>query len=496
MAYKQQNYLYTSDQVRTLDHLAIEQGEVSGLQLMQRAGNAVFDYIVKHHPGAPITIFCGSGNNGGDGYVVATLAKKKNISVQLAHIKPPQRLKGDAKLAYNIAYETGVPMTSFSQDIVLKSGVVVDALLGTGLKGPVNSNYYSAIELINKSNLAVIAVDLPSGLNADTGDVGNICVNAQATISFIGLKQGLFTAFGPDYCGTIIFEALEVKSSLFDDVHPPSVKLQLNELLKHIKPRKPSTHKNNYGHVLVIGGDYGYAGAALLAAETALRTGAGLVSVATRKEHVSAIVARRPEIMAHGIDANEPLQALLKKASILIVGPGLGQSKWSKEMLIAALKTNTPTILDADGLNLIAREKIKLKPMNSPYILTPHPKEAARLLNQNTTEIQNNRFAAVKEIAKKYQAQVLLKGAGSLVCVSEDSAIGVCVAGNPGMATGGMGDVLSGIIGGLMAQGVDQSKCLPLAVCLHAEAGDMAAKGRQISLLPSDLIEPLRQLIG
>jgi NAD(P)H-hydrate epimerase len=496
MAYKQENYLYTTDQVRALDRLAIEQGGVSGLQLMQRAGSSIFDYIVKHYPNTPITIFCGSGNNGGDGYVVATLAKEQNTPAQLIHIKPPQQLKNDAKLAYNIALRAGVSMADFSQDIVLKQGIVVDALLGTGLKGPVKGDYYNAIKLINKSNLPVISVDLPSGLNADTGNVENACVNAQTTISFIGLKQGLFTHFGPDYCGKIVFEDLQVKPSLFDDIHPSSVKLQLNELLKHLKPRKASAHKNIYGHVLVVGGDYGYSGATLLAAEAALRTGAGLVSVATRKEHVSAIIAKRPEIMAHGIESAESLQGLVDKATVLIIGPGLGQSQWSKKLLIRLLKSKLPSILDADALNLISQEKIKLETKNKLYILTPHPKEAARLLDQDTTEIQNNRFTAVKKIAKHHHAQVLLKGAGSLVCISLDSAIGVCVAGNPGMATGGMGDVLSGIIGGLLAQGVNQNKCLPLAVCLHAEAGDIAARRQQRSLLPSDLFNPLRRLIG
>ena len=496
MAYKQHNFLYTSDQVRALDRLAIEQGGISSLQLMQRAGNAVFDYIVKHYPDTPITVFCGPGNNGGDGYVVATLAQKKNIPVRLIYLKPPQQLIGDAKLAHDIAHQANVAMVNFSKEIELKNGVVVDALLGTGLKDAVKGSYYNAIEIINKSNLAVVAVDLPSGLNADTGDVASICVKAVATISFIGLKQGLFTHFGPDYCGNIVFEGLQIDPALFDDVHPPSAKLQLSELLKHLIPRKPSAHKNNYGHVLVIGGDYGYGGAVLLAAEAVLRTGAGLVSVATRKEHVGAIIARCPEIMAHDIASAESLQDLLDKATVLIIGPGLGQSQWSKELLTKALTSELPSVLDADALNLIGQEKIKLKRKNKLYILTPHPKEAARLLDENTVEIQNNRFSAVKRIAERYHAQVLLKGAGSLVCIAEDSAIGVCVTGNPGMATGGMGDVLSGIIGGLLAQGVNQGKCLPLAVCLHAEAGDIAAEKQQRSLLPSDLFNPLRRLIG
>jgi NAD(P)H-hydrate epimerase len=496
MANKQDNYLYNCDQVRTLDRLAIDRDNISGLQLMQRAGMAVFKHILQHYRKHAVTVFCGSGNNGGDGYVIATLAKEKGIAVQLIHLKQPQQLKGNAKRAYEIANKAGVTMVDFSPEMVLEDCIIVDALIGIGLKGSVRGTYCDAIELINNSNLVVVAVDLPSGLNADTGDVENICVKAQTTICFIGLKQGLFTNHGPDYCGKIVYQDLAEKSTIFDEIPPVAIKLQLSSLLRHLKPRQASSHKNNYGHVIVVGGDYGYAGASLLAAEAALRTGAGLVSVATRQEHISTIVARRPEIMAHAVDSSEALQTLVKKASVLIIGPGLGQSLWSRKMLNCALKADIPSILDADALNLIAREQIQLNTMNHPYVLTPHPKEAARLLNVETSQIQKDRFSAVKKMAKKYHAQVLLKGTGSLVCVSANSTIGVCTAGNPGMATGGMGDVLSGIIGGLLAQGVNHNHCLALATCLHAEAADMAAKGRQRSLLPSDLFKPLRRLIG
>ena len=351
MAKKQDNYLYNCDQVRTLDRLVIDRDNISSLQLMQRAGMAVFKHILQHYRKHAITVFCGSGNNGGDGYVIATLAQEKGISVQLIHLTQPRQLKGDAKRAYEIANEAGVPMADFSPEMVLEDCVIVDALLGTGLKGSVRRAYCDAIELINNSNLAVVAVDLPSGLNADTGDVENICVKAQTTICFIGLKQGLFTNHGPDYCGKIVNQDLAAKSTIFDEIKPVAIKLQLTSLLRHLKPRQSSSHKNDYGHVLVVGGDYGYAGASLLAAEAALRTGAGLVSVATRQEHISVIVARRPEIMAHAVDSSESLQTLLKKASVLIIGPGLGQSLWSRKMLNCALKADIPSIIDADAVS-------------------------------------------------------------------------------------------------------------------------------------------------
>lgn len=267
--------------------------------------------------------------------------------------------------------------------------------------------------------------------------------------------------------------------------------LELNSLLKLLKPRAQDAHKGDFGHVLIIGGDYGMAGAVRMAGEAALRTGAGLVSVATRPQHIDIVSAMRPELMAHGIQSAVDLKKLIEKATVIVLGPGLGQSNWSQELLHYALQNSLPKIIDADGLNLLSKQ-----PQQSEnWILTPHVGEAARLLQIATQDIQQNRLQSAQKIQQKYNGIIVLKGAGSLIADANQNYI--CKAGNPGMATAGMGDVLSGILGGLVAQKLLLTDAAKLGVCLHATAGDLAAKDMgQRGLLALDLMPYLRQLIN
>lgn len=265
--------------------------------------------------------------------------------------------------------------------------------------------------------------------------------------------------------------------------------------LKHFKsllyPRPRDAHKGLFGHVLIIGGDYGMAGAVKLAGEAALRVGAGLVSIATRPEHTSAIVSGRPELMCHGIKEAKELKPLLAKASVIVLGPGLGQSAWSKQLFKTVLNTPQPKIIDADGLNLLAKQPKK----SNHWILTPHPGEATRLLNITSKDIQSDREKAVKQLQQKYDGVIVLKGAGSLVCSA--NSLSICQAGNPGMASGGMGDVLSGVIGGLLAQQFTLQQAAELGVCIHAHAGDLAAQQHdERGMLASDLMPYLRELMN
>jgi NAD(P)H-hydrate epimerase len=267
--------------------------------------------------------------------------------------------------------------------------------------------------------------------------------------------------------------------------------IHLADFKSLLAPRPRDAHKGLFGHVLVIGGDYGLAGAIRLAGEAALRVGAGLVSIATRPEHVAAIVSGRPEIMAHGIKKTSELKPLLAKATVIILGPGLGQSPWSQQLLKQALAAPQPKVIDADALNLLA-----LQPKQSAnWVLTPHPGEAARLLNSSTAFIQADRTTAAKQLQQKYQGVIVLKGAGSLVCTA--TTLSLCQAGNPGMASGGMGDVLSGVIGGLIAQQFNLRHAAELGVCLHAGAGDLAAaQAGERGLIASDLMLYLHKLIN
>lgn len=489
--------LYTATQVRELDQLAIA-GGIPGIQLMKRAGKATLDILLEcwSQPEL-ITVYCGAGNNGGDGYIVAALARARQIPVRVIQVGDHSQLKGAAKQACEFAGTQAVDMILFQDAVMPSSGVIVDALLGTGFSGDLRMPFQAAIEQINASALPVVAVDIPSGLDSDTGSVCGACVTADLTVSFIGLKRGLFTADGPEQCGEIFFEDLEVPADIYTRIKSPVVKLELESALDNLASRRRHAHKGDFGHVLVIGGDHGYGGAVLMAAESALRCGAGLVSVATHVENIGAILARRPEIMAHAVENHHRLLPLLSRASVLVIGPGLGQTPWSEQMLYHsvqyAMEHDLPVVMDADALNLLAEGRL-VKTLPTEVILTPHPGEAARLLQISTYAVQQDRFAAAQQLQEKYRATVVLKGAGTVVASAENMSL--CDYGNPGMATGGMGDVLSGVLGALLAQHLSLSQSAGLGVCLHAAAADvLAEENGERGLLATDLIPVMRDLM-
>jgi ADP-dependent NAD(P)H-hydrate dehydratase / NAD(P)H-hydrate epimerase len=277
---------------------------------------------------------------------------------------------------------------------------------------------------------------------------------------------------------------------VFADARADAGLLEADAIAAALPSRAQDAHKGNFGHVLAIGGDLGFGGAIRLAGEAALRVGAGLVSVATRTEHVLALNAARPELMASGVGGPQELEALLQRASVIALGPGIGQRAWGHALWHTAIAARKPTVLDADGLNLLAREPVSL-PAN--IVLTPHPGEAARLLGCDTQEIARDRFAAVRALARRHQAVAVLKGAGTLVATPLGE-VAVCPWGNPGMASGGMGDVLTGVVAGLLAQGLDAYRAACIGVALHARAGDIAARAGVCGLLASDLFGPLRRL--
>jgi len=340
----------------------------------------------------------------------------------------------------------------------------------------------------------VLAVDIPSGLCSDTGRVLGVAVKADLTVTFIGLKRGLFTMAAADHTGAIEFNDLGVPPEIYQQVDCDSRRLELEALLERLPPRPATAHKGLYGTVLVVGGDYGMAGAAALAAEAALRCGAGLVRVATRPEHVAALVARTPEAMPLGVRSGQDLAALVESADVLVVGPGLGQSPWSEQLLQVAAASGKPMVLDADGLNLLVAAGAVTERRRDNWVLTPHPGEAARLLECTTAQVQADRFDAVRRLQQRYGGVAVLKGNGSLI--ADDSQLLLSNYGNPGMASGGMGDVLSGVIGSLLAQHLPALEAAGLGVCLHGAAGDSAAEDGQRGLLASDLIPKMRTLLG
>lgn len=479
--------LYRAAQIREAERIAIQELEIPGIQLMRNAGQTAFTELCRRWPDIrQVQVFCGGGNNGGDGYVVARLALQAGFSVSVYAIGVIGALKGDALTSYQDFIAAGGCITAFDTDSCLQ-GVIVDALLGTGLDRAVGDRYAEAIFAINKADGPVMAVDVPSGLHADSGCILGCAVKADLTVTFIGLKCGLFTGDAADYCGEIVCADLDVPATVFDFVEPSARLLRKTPL----SPRPRCAHKGHFGHVLLVGGNLGYSGAIRLAAEAALRSGAGLVSVATRTEHSVLLNIGRPEMMCHGVETPDHLQALLDKAGVVVIGPGLGQDAWSQAMLSTVLASGKNCVVDADALNLL----VKSPQRRANWILTPHPGEAARLLNVTTKEIANDRYAAVAKLQDHYGGVCVLKGAGSLI--ADHQGIHVASNGNPGMASGGMGDVLAGIAGGLWGQSVSQSDAAKLAVFVHGEAADAIATDHgERGLLASDLLPKIRELLN
>lgn len=478
--------LYTVEQVRALDRRAIDDLGISGFELMNRAATAAFAFLCRQWPQARrLVVFCGPGNNGGDGYLLANLAYAANLAVEVVELSDAAR--GDAALARDTWLRNAGTTHRWHQDALLpQADVYVDALYGTGLNRAPEPAAGALIERINASGVPILALDVPSGLNADTGHCLGIAVRAQATVSFIAAKRGLYTGQAVTKTGTLFIDTLGLPDILWQGMPADAALLDA----MHLGPRSRDAHKGDSGHVLAIGGDHGTAGAIRLCGEAALRGGAGLVSVATRADNLIALNSARPELMAHGVHGPQELQPFLDRATVLAVGPGLGQGAWGHALWLTALDCGKPLVLDADGLNLLAHEQRRF---TTPAVLTPHPGEAARLLEKTNAEVQMDRFATARELAQRYGAVIVLKGAGSLIA-HPDGRLDVCTWGNPGMGSGGMGDLLTGVIAALMAQGCSAWDAARIGVGLHARAGDVAARKGERGLLASDLLEPLRLL--
>lgn len=477
--------LYTTAQVRALDRAAID-GGVPGIELMERAARAALDVLRRRWPQArTLCIACGPGNNGGDGFFLAALARVADMQVHV--IATSEESTGDAALARERCLREGGQVT-LAASTLPEADVYVDALFGSGLNRAPAGEAAKLIAALNAQSRPLLALDVPSGLDSDTGTAFEPCARATATVCFVAWKRGLFTARGADQCGERSLATLDIRAGVYAQSVPDATLLQPQAL----PARARDSHKGRYGHVLAIGGDLGAGGAVRMCGEAAARVGAGLVSIATREANVGPILAARPELMPHGVHVPRNLEPLLARASVLAVGPGLGQDDWGRGLWQATLLGGKPTVLDADALNLLAATQ---RALPNDCVLTPHPGEAARLLGIAIPEVQADRFAAVRALAQKYRAVVVLKGAGSLVA-DPGGRVAVCPWGNPGMASGGMGDVLTGVIAGLLAQGLNPFDAACLAVGLHARAGDLAARAGERGLLASDLFPYLRALVN
>ena len=483
--------IYSVAAVRETDRTAIEELGIPGYTLMTRAGEAAVAAARARFPAARRwQVLCGAGNNAGDGYVVARLAAKQGIEVSLLSLIDPEALTGDAETAYRDFVAEGGLVLPWQGVLDADATLLIDAILGSGLQRDVGGEFARAVEAVNAHSAQVLALDIPTGIHGDSGAVLGCAVRADLTISFVGLKTGLFLGEAPDYCGELEFADLLVPAAAREHARPSLRRIDEALVSEGLGRRHRSGHKGDYGHVLIIGGGEGMPGAVRLAGEASLRAGAGLVSVATHPAHAALLVASRPELMPHGIATPDDLAPLLERADVIAFGPGLGRSEWARALFTFVRGLSLPAVWDADALNWLADQPDR----SENRVITPHPGEAGRLLGCPTSGIQADRLGALSALREKYGGTIVLKGAGTLV--SAEPVPYLCTAGNPGMGSAGMGDVLTGVIAALIGQGLEIATAAALGVEVHARAGDRAADGGERGLIASDLLAELRGVVN
>lgn len=502
---------YSAKQVLVNEALVAQKLQLEMFELMERAGAAAFGALCEHWPKAKsILVLSGKGNNGGDGFITARLAHLAKLDVTVLITCDISQISGDALTAYEAMIISGVTKV-FTQDLVtsirgFSGDVIVDSLFGIGFYGTLNEPMQALVFEVNKSNADVLSVDIPSGLCATTGNVqSEQAMIADVTVTFIVYKQGLLSGQAANFVGELILADIGLGKD-FKKLVSSSIAYQLCSPLidgsSPIQERLNTSHKGSIGQVLAVGGSEGMPGAIRLASEAALRCGAALVCVCCHENNQALVFNGRPELMLAPTDAPKLANSdMMKKTKVFLLGPGLGKTAWSKALfnLIVndvvnskeLVKKEKWLVLDADGLTLLAQTNFYC----SHWILTPHPKEAARLLNCDVAEIEADRFSSVQRIAKKYGGICILKGSGTLV--SDGEQIVINSTGNAGMASGGMGDVLAGVAAALALQATDYFTASCLAVYIHGAAGDIIAHDNgQRGMLASDLFAPLQKLIS
>jgi ADP-dependent NAD(P)H-hydrate dehydratase / NAD(P)H-hydrate epimerase len=484
---------YTAKQLKEIDRLIVSQGELSGYQLMCRAGQAALTVLKQCWPTvSQIAVFCGPGNNGGDGFVLARVARSQGLNVTVYEVGKgnEKSLPIEAAQARQDWLAQG-EITPFDEQAIMGE-VVVDALLGIGAHSPLSPALQKAITAINQSQKPVLALDIPSGLQADTGAVLEACVKAEHTLTFIGMKLGLACGQGIEQVGELHFDSLGISCQHYPNLSPVAYRLDSADIMEHLPHRHLTAHKGEHGHVGVIGGGQtGYCGAVCLAGEAALRAGAGLVSAVVAPQSLPLLARSPAELMCYSDTKPKALQFLFKKITVFVLGPGLSETPWGKEFFKAIIPFKAMMVVDADGLNWLARYPQK----RNNWILTPHPGEAARLLKTTVKKIQDNRLESVKALQEKFGGVIVLKGAGTLIA-GPDEEVFIQMGGFPVLATGGTGDVLAGLIGGLLAQGVNAFAAAKIAVSVHANAAQLEESMGARGMLASDLFLHIRSLLN
>ena len=504
----------TADEMRALDQWTIAHG-TPGHVLMERAGRGALGVLRPLLRGrrGPVLVVCGRGNNGGDGFVMARLLRRAGRRVELWLTAPPDRVQGDAARMLRAWQRGGGQVRTLLEPDDLrafaprlgKAAAVVDAIFGTGLSAAVREPAASAIEAINAADVPVLAVDVASGLSSDTGRALGVAVRASATATFGHLKIGQCLYPGIEYGGDVTVVDIGIPDEAQSAVAPRGMLLRAEDVGRWLRPRPPDSHKGTFGHVLVVAGSRGKLGAALLSAEGTARAGAGLTTLMVPETLQPLAEARVPEVMTLGlpdeagefaVTAAERVGAALEGRAAIVCGPGLGVGDGSRALVRAILERAVgPVVLDADGLNAVAGSRV-LHRRQGATVVTPHPGEMSRLAERSTADVQGDRPGTARRFAAETGAVCVLKGARTIVA-DPAGRLAICPTGNPGLASGGSGDVLAGVIGGLLSQGLSPFEAAALAVYVHGAAADaIAARQGEVGLLARDLLAEIPAAIA
>ncbi len=486
--------LVSGKEMKEIDRTAIEDHGISGLRLMETAGIRVFEAIQKelNDKDQNVLIVCGAGNNGGDGYVVARKLIQQFIPVKVYSTVNPNKLKGDAKANYQRLKEMGIDIyplnheenSNFKNDVD-ESDIIVDAILGTGLSRPVSDELVAVFNIINQSSKKIFSIDIPSGIGAETGRNYGSAIQANKTITFQLPKLGCILYPGSEHTGELIIVDIGIPQKIIDKNHSNIYTIEEKTIKNIIKPRQKELHKGNCGKLIIIAGSKGMAGAAVLTAKSALRSGAGLVKIAVPESITDILQISVPEAICISLKGSnseqvneENVERIIKNAmscNAIAIGPGLGSHNDIKKLLKNTINTKKPIVIDADGLNAISDEPGQVLKKGLPIIITPHPGEMSRLTGLDVKYINENRIEVTRNFSKKWGIIVVLKGARTTIGLP-DGTVFVNVSGNPGMATGGSGDALTGIISSFCAQGLCAEHAAIASVYIHGRAGDIMAK--------------------
>ena len=507
----------TAEVMQQLDRRTIEEAGIPGVVLMENAGRGAVRVLIENYPNVlsgTVAIIAGKGNNGGDGFVIARYLINRGISVRIFLLGSRGKIQGDAKLNLDSVLKMKTSFTEIKDSAGWKAHrgelesctLIVDAIFGTGLTSDIRGLIGEVIHDLNGLTIPTVAVDLPSGLHPDTGAVLGCCVQADCTVTFALPKRGLFLYPGAQYAGRIKIVDISIPSSFVDEAALSDHVLSFADMSQALKVRNPDTHKGDYGHVLAIAGSRGKTGAAALTCQAAIRVGAGLVTLGIPESLHGIMEQKLTEVMTEplsehtngflGMGSLKKIQELMEGKKVLVLGPGLSTHEDTVKLVHAIIKESSiPVVVDADGITALGAHPELLQQVDVPVVLTPHPGEMARLIGVSAREVQRDRIAIAKDFAQRFGCYIVLKGARSLLA-DPDGSLSINLTGNPGMASGGMGDLLTGMIPGFMAQGYDCATSTKLGVFIHGLAGDLLSRERgPVGFIAGDVLNEVPRVL-